>query len=65
MASLSTRASWNDTEDYGESTNAQATPVSPQSNKNEEEHQAYHHWSKRNGLYRPSGKVQDSIPSGI
>lgn len=31
----------------------------------DEEGQAYFHWSKRNGLYRPVGKVQDTVPAGI
>jgi ATPase family associated with various cellular activities (AAA) len=31
----------------------------------EHEAEAYAHWSKRNGLYRPTGKTIDSVPSGI
>jgi hypothetical protein len=31
----------------------------------EEEDQAYFHWSKRNGSYRPVGHTQDKIPAGI
>ena len=30
-----------------------------------EEDQAYFHWSKRNGSYRPVGHTQDKIPAGI
>lgn len=29
------------------------------------EDQAYFHWSKRNGLYRPVGHTQDTVPAGI
>ena len=31
----------------------------------EEEDQAYYHWSKRNGVFRPVGHTQDEVPAGI
>lgn len=31
----------------------------------DEAEQAYHHWSKQNGIYRPVGKTQPSVPAGI
>jgi hypothetical protein len=31
----------------------------------DDQDQAYYHWSKRNGLYRPVGHTQDAIPAGI
>ena len=31
----------------------------------QEEDQAYYHWSKRNGVYRPVGHTQDKVPAGI
>jgi hypothetical protein len=31
----------------------------------EDDDQAYYHWSKRNGLYRPVGHTQDTVPAGI
>lgn len=31
----------------------------------EKDDQAYYHWSKRNGVYRPVGHTQDQVPSGI
>lgn len=30
-----------------------------------EDDQAYYHWSKRNGVFRPVGPTQDAIPAGI
>jgi hypothetical protein len=27
--------------------------------------QAYYHWSKRNGVFRPVGHTQDTVPAGI
>jgi hypothetical protein len=30
-----------------------------------DEDQAYYHWSKRNGLFRPVGHTQDQVPAGI
>jgi len=30
-----------------------------------DEDNEYYHWSLRNGLYRPVGKTQDGVPSGI
>lgn len=38
---------------------------SPEVQKAEEQDQAYYHWSKRNGVYRPVGHTQDTIPAGI
>ena len=29
------------------------------------EENAFYHWSKRNGVYRPCGLTQDTIPAGI
>jgi ATPase family associated with various cellular activities (AAA) len=31
----------------------------------EEDDQAYYHWSKRNGVFRPVGHTQDEVPAGI
>jgi len=31
----------------------------------EDEDQAYYHWSKRNGVFRPVGHTQDAVPAGI
>jgi hypothetical protein len=31
----------------------------------EDEDQAYYHWSKRNGVFRPVGHTQDTVPAGI
>jgi hypothetical protein len=31
----------------------------------DDEENEYYHWSKRNGLYRPVGKTQDTVPAGI
>lgn len=33
--------------------------------KTADDDQAYYHWSKRGGLYRPVGHTQDTIPAGI
>lgn len=33
--------------------------------EDDQEENEYYHWSKRNGLYRPVGKVQDTVPAGI
>src|SRR5271166_5737713 len=42
-------------------------PVTPKSEgaEGQEEDQAYYHWSKRNGVYRPVGHTQDKVPAGI
>jgi energy-coupling factor transporter ATP-binding protein EcfA2 len=45
-----------------------ATPKASQGSAvggEEHEAEAYAHWSKRNGLYRPTGKTIDSVPAGI
>ena len=41
--------------------------VETPSNKSEDddEEDQYHHWSKRNGVYRPTGQTQDQVPAGI
>jgi len=42
-----------------------ANPVSPDAAVDDDEDQAYYHWSKRNGVFRPVGHTQDQVPSGI
>jgi hypothetical protein len=37
----------------------------PASTKADDQDQAYYHWSKRNGVFRPVGHTQDTIPAGI
>lgn len=49
------------TEDVPETTD---TPK-PAATKGDEQDQAYYHWSKRNGVFRPVGHTQDTIPAGI
>lgn len=45
------------------------TATTPQSGNTEvggdDDDQAYYHWSKRNGVFRPVGHTQDQVPSGI
>jgi GTPase SAR1 family protein len=31
----------------------------------DDDDQAYYHWSKRNGVFRPIGHTQDTVPAGI
>jgi ATPase family associated with various cellular activities (AAA) len=49
-----------DDEPVAENTKGEAAEGS-----SEEEDQAYYHWSKRNGVYRPVGHTQDKVPAGI
>lgn len=44
-----------------------ATPetVAYDGDETEDNDQAYYHWSKRNGVFRPVGHTQDSVPAGI
>ena len=37
----------------------------PEETEEDDKDQAYFHWSKRNGAYRPVGHTQDTIPAGI
>jgi hypothetical protein len=57
----------NRSNDEAETANTPA-PTSAQGNaaaKADDDDQAYYHWSKRNGLYRPVGHTQDTVPAGI
>ena len=55
--------------EYEEEGTGVFTDSDPQSNKpaagGDGDDQAYYHWSKRNGVYRPVGQTQDKIPAGI
>jgi hypothetical protein len=47
-----------------------STPVPGNANvadavADDDDDQAYYHWSKRNGVFRPVGHTQDQVPSGI
>jgi hypothetical protein len=52
---------------YDEPESASSAPraIEGQSSAEDEGDQAYFHWSKRNGLYRPTGHTQDTVPAGI
>ncbi|MGC2231421.1 MAG: ATP-binding protein, partial [Candidatus Acidiferrum sp.] len=39
--------------------------ATPKALGHDDDNNEYYHWSKRNGLYRPVGKTQDTIPAGI
>lgn len=61
---MSSKASSRSYDEDGDSPEV-ASPTTSNKNEDVEEEQAYYHWSKRNGLYRPVGKTQDQIPAGI
>lgn len=51
--------------DYDDDSPEVAQPTSSKPSSEDDEEQAYYHWSKRNGLYRPVGKTQQNVPAGI
>src|SRR5271170_7195277 len=64
MGDMATSAAKSRSYDYEED-EANPTCTVPEVDDDEEEDQAYFHWSKRNGSYRPVGHTQDKIPAGI
>src|SRR5277367_3354862 len=61
MASSKNR-SFEDDDDFDEVESPKST--TPEA-EDDDEDQAYFHWSKRYGAYRPVGHTQDTIPAGI
>jgi hypothetical protein len=62
MASTATKKRSN--YDYGDEPLA-GNDLELEDDEDDSEDQAYFHWSKRNGAYRPVGHTQDKIPAGI
>ena len=48
-----------------ETPQSSSASVGPDKTAKGDDDQAYYHWSKRNGLYRPVGHTQDAVPAGI
>ena len=51
--------------DYDEPEVSGSGTIPAETESDDEKDQAYFHWSKRNGSYRPVGHTQDTIPAGI
>src|SRR5271157_2441947 len=54
-----------DEDDKAEAATPPAVEESDGKPNAEEDDQAYYHWSKRNGVFRPVGHTQDTVPAGI
>lgn len=52
-------------DDPSEASTPQSTKAQGVGEDSTDEHNEYYHWSLRNGLYRPVGKTQDTVPAGI
>jgi hypothetical protein len=62
---MATSAAKSRSYNYDSDDEANPTGTVPEVDDDAEEDQAYFHWSKRNGSYRPVGHTQDKIPAGI